>query len=115
MHFAFFAGPQITSAKYLVNGIKQPANDKFGLMGGIAAKVVVENNFYFFPAMYYSLRGYKVTLNNPSYPPTELAKNNNTTIHTIQIAPLFQFDLSKKPSYLFIRFGPSINLAVSAK
>lgn len=115
VHLAFYAGPQLTSADYTINTIKQPAENKLGVMAGIGAKVEVENRFYFFPAIYYSLRGYKVTLKNPSYPPTELAKNNNTTIHSIQIAPLFQFDLSRKPSYFFIRFGPSINIAVYAK
>ncbi len=115
VHLGVFAGPQLTSARYLISSIKQPVQDKFGFMAGVAAKVDFESNFYFFPAIYYSLRGYKVTLNMPSYPPSESAKNNNTTLHTIQIAPLFNVDLSKKPSSFFVRFGPSINVTIAGK
>ncbi|GAC1703586.1 MAG: hypothetical protein NVS9B7_00490 [Flavisolibacter sp.] len=110
-----FAGPQLSSARYLIMNVKQPVQEKFGFMAGGAAKVDFESNFYFFPALYYSLRGYKVTLNKPSYPPTELAKNNNTTLHTLQIAPLFNVDLSKKSSPIFVRFGPSLNITLSGK
>ena len=101
----------MTTARYLVSGVEQPTQFKFGVMAGAGAKVAFENNIYFFPAVYYSLKGYKVTLNNPSYPPTELAKNNNTTIHTIEFAPLIHIDLSKNPSHLFIRLGPSVDFA----
>ncbi|HWJ25841.1 MAG TPA: porin family protein [Flavisolibacter sp.] len=111
---AFFGGPQMTSAHYTVEGIEQPTRFKPGLMAGAAVKVPFDNNIYFFPAIYYSLKGYKVTLNNPSYPPTELATNNNTTIHTIEIAPLFNIDLSKKPSHFFVRFGPAVDFALYA-
>ena len=115
VHLGVFAGPQLTSARYLIMNAKQPVQEKFGFMAGGAAKVDFESNFYFFPAIYYSLRGYKVSLNKPSYPPSELAKNNNTTIHTIQIAPLFNVDLSKNSSNIFVRFGPSINITLSGK
>jgi hypothetical protein len=106
-----FGGPQLTTARYLVNGISQPTDFKLGIMAGVGAKVTVDNNFFFFPTVYYSLKGYKVTLNNPSFPPTELAKNNNLSVHTIEFAPLFQFDLTKKPDYWFIRVGPSVDYA----
>src|SRR5438105_1378229 len=111
LRFALFGGPQMTTARYLVSRVEQPTQFKFGAMAGAGAKVAFENNIYFFPAVYYSLKGYKVTLNNPSYPPTELAKNNNTTIHTIEFAPLIHIDLSKNPSHLFIRLGPSVDFA----
>ena len=106
-----FAGPQLTSSHYVVNGISQPVQSKVGFIAGIGAKVFFDNKLYFFPAVYYSMKGFKVTLNNPSFPPYELAKNNNLTIHTIEFAPLFQFDLSNKPDYWFARIGPSVDFA----
>lgn len=108
-----FGGPQITSARYTVNGVIQPASFKFGAMAGLGAKVEFDNNFYFAPYIAYDLLGYKVTLNSPSYPPTELAKNNNTTIHTVEMAPLFQIDLDRKPDHYFIRFGLAIDYALA--
>ena len=110
-----FAGPQVTSAHYKINDIKQPAQFKPGAMAGVALKVPFDNQLYFFPSVYYSLKGYKVTLNNPSFPPSVFAKNNNTTIHTIELSPLLHFDLNKKASHPFIRFGPAIDIAVSGK
>lgn len=115
VQFAFFAGPQTTSAHYLVNNIRQPNQFKYGVMAGMAAKVEFENQLYFFPSVYYSLKGYKVTLNNPANPPTEFAKNNNTSIHTIEAAPLFQIDFNKKPAHLFVRFGPAVDFAFAGK
>ena len=99
---AAFAGPQATSAHYSINGQNQDTKFKMGVMAGLGLKVPFEGRLYFFPAVYYSLKGYKVTLALPAYPPTELAKNNNTTIHTMEIAPLFQVDLSKKPDHFFV-------------
>lgn len=115
VRFAFFAGPQTTSANYKVNGKKQPNEFKYGFMAGTAVKVDFENQLYFFPSVYYSMKGYKVTLNDPAFPPTQFAKNNNTTIHTIEIAPLFQIDFNKKPSHLFVRFGPAVDFAFSGR
>lgn len=112
VQFAFFAGPQITSANYLVNDVKQPAQYKHGWMGGVAAKVEFDNQLYFFPSVYYSLKGYKVILNSPAFPPTEFASNNNTTIHTIEIAPLLHYDFNKKEQHFFIRLGPAVDFAV---
>ena len=99
VRMAVYAGPQATSAHYLVNENKQPASWKFGVMAGVSAKVPFDNQLYFFPSVSYSLKGYKVTLNDRSFPPTEFAKNNNTTLHTIAIAPLFQIDLTKNISH----------------
>lgn len=109
VQFAFFAGGQATSARYLVNDIKQPAQYKPGTMGGVALKVEFDNQLYFYPSVYYSLKGYKVTLNNPAFPPSELAKSVDVTVHTIEVAPLFQIDFNKKRSHFFVRFGPSID------
>ena len=109
---SIFAGPQLTSAKYTVNDIKQPVKANPSVMFGAAMKVEFDNQLYFFPSVYYNHKGYKVTLNNPSFPPTELAKNNNTSIHTIEVLPLLQFDFNKKPAHSFVRFGPSIDFAI---
>lgn len=115
VQFAFYAGPQITSAHYTVNDIKQPNQFKYGFMGGVSCKAEFENQLYFFPSVYYSLKGYKVTLNNPSFPPTEYAKNNNTTIQTVEITPLFQVDFNKNPEHFFVRFGPAVDFAFSGR
>ena len=84
-------------------------------MAGAGLKVPFDNQLYFFPAVYYSLKGYKVDFNRFAFPPDELATNNNTTIHTIEIAPLLQIDLSKKPSHPFVRFGFTVDFAFSGK
>ena len=110
-----FAGPQATSANYKIKGEKQPASIKIGAIAGAGLKVPFEHPLYFFPTAYYSLKGYKVTLNDPAFPPTEYAKNNNVTVHTLEIAPLFHFDFSKKPSHVFIRFGPAVDIAFWGK
>ena len=99
VQFSCFAGLQATSARYLVNGIKQPNKYKPGTMAGVAAKVEFDNQLYFYPSVFYSLKGYKVTLNNPAYPPSELAKSVDATIHTIEVAPLFQYDFNRKASH----------------
>jgi hypothetical protein len=110
---AVFAGAQGTSAHYTINDTKQPTDHKYGFMAGFGAKVPFDNGFYFFPSIYYSRKGYKVSFNMPSVPPTEVAKNNDVTVHTIEIAPLFQVDLSKRPDHFFVRFGPAIDYAIS--
>ncbi len=112
---AVFAGPQTTTAKYTVNDKKQPTEYKYGFNVGANLKVPVEGPLYFAPAIYYSLLGYKVTLNNPSFPPDPRAVNNNTTIHTVEVAPLLNFDLSKNPGHVFIQVGPALNFAISGK
>jgi hypothetical protein len=106
-----FAGPQVTTASYKIRDIKQPTGIKLGGMAGAALKVSFENQLYFFPAVYYSLKGYRVEFNQFAYPPTEIAENNSTRVHTLEIAPLFQVDFSKGPSHTFVRFGPSIDYA----
>lgn len=115
VQFAFFAGPQATSARYKVDAIRQPTSYKYGYMGGVAVKAEFDNQLYFFPSVYYSLKGYKVTLNNPAFPPTEYAKNNNVSLHTLAIAPLFHYDFNKKAAHFFARFGPSVDFAISGR
>jgi hypothetical protein len=86
-----------------------------GGMAGIALKIPFENRLYFFPSVSYSLKGYEVVLKDPASPPTELALNNNTTLHTIEIAPLFQIDFSSRPAHSFIRFGPAVDLVMGGR
>lgn len=112
---AFFTGPQMTTAKYKVKEEKQPTDSKIGLQMGATMKIPFDNQLYFGPAVYYSMKGYKVRLNTPSFPPTERAINNETSIHTIEIAPLLHLDFSKQPSHFYAKFGPAIDFAFSGK
>jgi len=115
MQVTAFAGPQITSAQYKVSGEKQSVDYKMGFTAGGGLKVVFDNQLYFFPSLYYSLKGYKVNLKDGAFPPSTNAVNNNTTIHTIELCPLFQVDFNKRPSHLFVRFGAAVDFAVSGK
>lgn len=112
---AVFGGPQITFAKYTIEGTSQPTDRKYGAQIGASLKVPFENRLYFAPAMYYSLKGYKVTLNKPAFPPSDKAINNNTSVHTIESAALLQYDFSTKPSHFFLKGGFALDLAVSGK
>ena len=108
-------GYQLTSVKYKVKGVEQNTSYKPGFVAGTSLKIQFENRMYFFPTVQYSLKGYKVDLVEKAYPPSTLAYNNNTTIHTIDFAPLFQFDFSYKPSHVFLRFGPVFDYAFAGK
>ena len=113
--FGIFAGAQTTTAKYTVNGIKQPTENKFGFNAGACLKIPFDVNLFFSPAIFYSLKGYKVTLNQHVYPPDTAAINNNTTIHTVEVAPLLQYDFGKQPSHFFIKGGPSFDFQLGGK
>ncbi len=67
--FNIFAGPQVTTVHYIVRGMKQTVDFKPGFQLGAGAKIEFENHLYFSPAIYYSLKGYKVTLNQAATPP----------------------------------------------
>ncbi|HVF81404.1 MAG TPA: porin family protein [Flavisolibacter sp.] len=108
-----FGGPQISSANYTIREIGQPTKHKTGFMAGLGLSSVIEGPVYFAPALYYSKKGYEVTFNQRAIPPDTNAINNNTAIHTIELAPLVQVNFSKKPNYLFLRFGPAIDFALS--
>ena len=103
----------MTTAKYKINDEKQPTDFKPGFQLGATIKLAFDNQLYFGPAVYYSMKGYKVTLNTPAFPPTELAINNQTTLHTIELAPLLHFDFSTQPSHFFVKFGPAIDFNLS--
>ena len=71
--FSFFAGPQATTVHYVVRGSEQSTDFKFGFQAGVGAKIEFDNKLYFSPAIYYSLKGYKVVLKQGAYPPGLLA------------------------------------------
>lgn len=108
-----FAGPQLTSARYRIDGIEQPTNSKTGFAGGVGLRSSLEGPVYFTPLIYYSKKGYEVVFNQRAFPPDTAARNNNTSLHTIEVAPLVQINFSKKASYFFMRIGPSFDVAVS--
>lgn len=105
----FFAGPQALSTKYTVNSIKQKNNTKIGFQTGVGLKVPFEGNLSFSPVVFYSMKGYKVTFTNYAFPPDVDAKDNNTTIHTFELAGLLQYDFNSEPSHFFIKGGPSLD------
>ena len=110
-----FAGPQATSAKYTLNGVKQPTDTKYGFHLGGVFKVPFEGKIYFAPSAFYSLKGYKVTFKQRAYPPDTLDNDNNTTIRTFELAALLQIDFGKKLNHLFVRFGPSLDFQLTGK
>ena len=115
VQISIFAGPQTTSSKYTVNSKKQSNTNKYGFQLGTSLKVPFDNKLYFSPAAFYSLKGYKVKFNQPSLPPDKLAIDNNTTIHTFELAALLQYDFSNLPNHFFVKFGPSIDFQLDGK
>lgn len=113
--FSIFAGPQAVSARYMVNDTKQPNQYKFGMEAGVSWKIPFEVNLFFAPAVYYSMKGYKVTLNDAAFPPSLFAKNNDVRIHAFDIAPLLQYDFDVHPSHFFISIGPAVDFIFSGK
>ncbi|MFZ9387633.1 MAG: porin family protein [Chitinophagaceae bacterium] len=118
--FGLFAGPQITSAKYSTPEINlgktsQKTELKYGFQAGGTLRVQFENRFYFSPAVFYSMKGFKVTLTRPSLPPDTAAVNNDVTLHTFELAPLFQYNFSSEPGHFFIKAGPSIDIQLTGR
>jgi hypothetical protein len=111
----FFAGPQMSTARFSVAGVKQSTSSKYGFHLGTTLKIPFENRLNFAPSVFYSLKGYDVTLKQPSLLPDTSAINNSTTIHTAEIAALFQYDFKMTGNRFFIRFGPSIDVQLSGK
>lgn len=112
---AVFGGLQGTSAKYLVNNQKQDVEMKIGGQAGLGIKVPFDGNLFFYPSAFYSMKGYDVTLKNPSFPPDLNAVNNNTTIHSFELAAMLQYDFGNKPSHFFLRIGPSLDFQLFGK
>jgi hypothetical protein len=115
IQFNVFAGPQATTANYTIGGTKQETKMKVGFQAGIGMKVPFETNLFFAPAAFYSMKGYKVTYNKFNALPDINAKDNNTTLHTFEIAPLLQFDFNASPSHFFIKAGPSLDFQLKGK
>lgn len=110
-----FAGPQITSADYAIREVRQETGSKTGFMGGIGVKTLIEGPVYFSPMLFFSRKGYDVSFDRPAFPPDSGAVNNSTAISTIELAPLIQFNFSKKENYVFLRLGPSFDFNLSGK
>jgi len=110
-----FGGPQVTSSKYTINNKKQPNTHKYGFQLGTSMKIPFENKLYFSPAAFYSLKGYKVKFNQRSYHPDSLAIDNNTTLHTFELAALLQYDFNDQPNHFFIKMGPSVDFQIYGK
>ena len=109
LSFGIFGGPQSTSARYTIENTVQKTDYKYGYQGGVCWSVVLEGHIRFSPSLYYSLKGYKVTYNKHAYPPDLTATDNNVTLHTFEIVPMLEFDLSSKPDHFFIKVGPSLD------
>lgn len=115
VEFAFFAGPQTTATRYTILNVKQHNDLKYGFQAGISFKVPFENKLFFAPAAFYSMKGYKVTFNRFAFPPDADAKDNNTTIHCVELAALLQYDFNNQPGHLFIKAGPSLDFQLFGK
>jgi hypothetical protein len=115
VQFSAFAGPQFTTASYNLQGVKQETTNKYGFQAGMGMKVPFEGRLYFAPAIYYSLKGYKVKFTRFAFPPDATATDNNTTFHTVETAALLQYDFSGKPDHFFIKAGPSLDFQLFGK
>jgi hypothetical protein len=113
--WGIFAGGQVTSAKYTASGKKQTTSSKPGIQLGAVLKVPFEGSIFFAPEAFYSMKGYKVKFNTFLNPPDVNAVDNNTTIHTFELAALLQIDFGKKPSHFFVKFGPSLDFQLFGK
>jgi len=115
VRFSLFAGPQMSFASYTVQYVKQETSSKAGFHAGMGMKVPVEGRLYFAPAIYYSMKGYKVVYNRFAYPPGPEALDNNTTFHTVETAVLAQYDFNDREDHFFFRVGPSIDFQLFGK
>ncbi|OSZ77489.1 hypothetical protein CAP36_13990 [Chitinophagaceae bacterium IBVUCB2] len=115
VQFNIFAGPQVSTANYSVQGVKQDTKMKYGFQAGVGAKVVFEEKLSFSPAVFYSMKGYKVNFTQFVLPPSLDAADNNTTIHTFEMAFLLQYDFSNEPGHVFIKAGPGLDFQLFGK
>jgi Outer membrane protein beta-barrel domain len=112
---AIFAGPQATTTKYVVKEKDQKNTMKYGFQAGVSMKVPFENKLFFAPAVFYSMKGFKVKFTEFAFPPDLNAVNNNTTIHCFELAALLQYDFSTAPSHFFLKGGPSLDFQLFGK
>jgi hypothetical protein len=113
--FGVFGGPQMITTSYKIYSEKQPGTAKYGFHLGAMAKVPFDNQLFFAPQAFYSLKGYKVRFNQSAFPPDTNAVNNNTTIHTFELAFLLQFDFNNQPDHFFVKLGPSLDFQLFGK
>ncbi|HRG81540.1 MAG TPA: porin family protein [Chitinophagaceae bacterium] len=118
--FGVFAGGQTTWASYSTPEInlgstKQDTKMKYGFQAGAMAKMQFEGKLYFAPAVFYSMKGYKVNFTRPSFPPDSLATDNDVTVHTFEFAPMLQYNFGEAEGHFFIKAGPSIDLQLFGK
>ncbi|MBL7739313.1 MAG: PorT family protein [Chitinophagaceae bacterium] len=113
--FGVFAGPQMSSANYFVTESKQSTEYKYGFHAGFTMKVPFETNLYFSPAAYYSMKGYKASFKKYAYPPDMDAIDNDTRIHTFNLAFLLQYNMGSKPSHFFLKAGPVLDFQLKGK
>lgn len=118
--FGVFAGPQITDAAYSTPEInlgktKQETEIKYGFQAGAMARIQFEGKLFFSPAVFYSMKGFKVKLTRPSFPPDSSAVDNDVTLHTFELAPMLQYNFSEEDGHFFIKAGPSIDVQLFGK
>ena len=107
---ALLAGVQATTSRYHVRDMKQSTTFKPGFIVGAGCKLEFEKKLFFSPAVFYSYKGYKVILDQAAYPPDIEAVKNNVSVHTLELAPMLEYDFSLSAKHLFIKFGPSIDI-----
>jgi hypothetical protein len=82
---------------------------KYGFQAGALIKIPFENNLYFSPAFFYSMKGYKVNFNQQAFPPDTNAVNNDVTIHTAELAFLLQYNFTQDADHFFVKLGPTLD------
>lgn len=110
-----FAGPQSSSARYVIRDKKQQTDNKYGFQLGVGLTTQWESGLYFAPRIFYSMKGYKVKLGRSSIIPDSLAIDNDVSMHSFEIAALLQYNFSGEDSHFFLRFGPSIDIQLYGK
>jgi hypothetical protein len=110
--FGFLAGPQVSSAKYVLHGVTQKTRSRTGGHLGLIARIPFEGNLYFTPSLVYSLKGFDVTLTDTSSNPGIDAVGNSIRLHTFELAPLFTVYFSSAGTKPFVQFGPAADYAV---
>ncbi|MDB5250940.1 MAG: hypothetical protein JWP27_109 [Flaviaesturariibacter sp.] len=111
--YSIFAGAQMTDARYLVYGKKQETGSKPGGQAGFTFRIPFENRLSFTPSFYYSGKGFAVVLNDSASMPGIDVVRNDLSLHTFEIAPLFELRLGSSATYPFIAFGPTFDVAIA--
>ena len=109
VQFGIFAGPQATSVNYTIGGKEQKSSFKPGVQLGAGFKIPIEGSLSFSPAVFYSMKGYKVKYNRFMFPPDANAIDNNTTFHNVELSFPLQLDFGQQASHWFFRAGPSLD------